>query len=35
LKRHLEELASLGRLPELRKEMSELKRRLAELERRA
>jgi UDP-3-O-[3-hydroxymyristoyl] glucosamine N-acyltransferase len=32
LKQHLEQLAGLARLPELRKEMLELKRRLAELE---
>ena len=34
LKRHLETLANLSRLPELRREVAELKRRLAELERR-
>jgi UDP-3-O-[3-hydroxymyristoyl] glucosamine N-acyltransferase len=34
LKRHLETLANLARLPELRREVAELKRRLAELERR-
>jgi UDP-3-O-[3-hydroxymyristoyl] glucosamine N-acyltransferase len=33
LKQHLEQLASLARLPELRREVAELKRRLAELER--
>jgi UDP-3-O-[3-hydroxymyristoyl] glucosamine N-acyltransferase len=32
LKQHLEQLAGLARLPELRKEVAELKRRLAELE---
>jgi UDP-3-O-[3-hydroxymyristoyl] glucosamine N-acyltransferase len=32
LKQHLEQLASLARLPELRREIAELKRRLAELE---
>ena len=35
LRRHLEELANLGRLPEMRKEMADLKRRLAELERKS
>ncbi|HUK18345.1 MAG TPA: UDP-3-O-(3-hydroxymyristoyl)glucosamine N-acyltransferase [Bryobacteraceae bacterium] len=35
LKQHLEQLAGLARLPELRKEVAELKRRLAELEKRA
>lgn len=34
LKQHLEQLANLARLPELRREMAELKRKLAELERR-
>ena len=34
LKRHLETLANLARLPELRRELGQLKRRLAELERR-
>ena len=33
LKQHLEQLANLARLPELRREMSDLKRRLADLER--
>ena len=33
LKEHLEQLASLARLPEMRREVSDLKRRLAELER--
>src|SRR5215831_1604363 len=33
LKQHLEQLANLSRLPELRRELMELKRRLAELER--
>src|SRR5580658_606020 len=33
LKQHLEQLANLARLPELRREMAEIKRRLAELER--
>ena len=33
LKQHLEQLANLARLPELRREVAELKRRLAELER--
>jgi UDP-3-O-[3-hydroxymyristoyl] glucosamine N-acyltransferase len=33
LKQHLEQLANLARLPELRREMGEIKRRLAELER--
>jgi len=33
LKQHLEALANLARLPEMRQEMAELKRRLAELER--
>ncbi len=32
LKQHLEQLANLARLPELRREMAEIKRRLAELE---
>lgn len=32
LKEHLEQLANLARLPEMRRELSELKRRLAELE---
>lgn len=32
LKEHLEQLANLARLPEMRREMAELKRRLAELE---
>ena len=35
LKQHLEQLASLARLPELRQQVAELKRRLAELERKA
>ncbi len=35
LKQHLEQLANLARLPELRREIAELKRRLAELERSA
>jgi len=35
LKQHLEQLAGLARLPELRKEVAELKRRLSELEERA
>lgn len=35
LKQHLEQLANLARLPETRKEVSELKRRIAELERRS
>ena len=35
LKQHLEQLANLARLPELRRELAELKRRLAELERKA
>jgi len=35
LKQHLEQLANLARLPELRREVAELKRRLAELERKA
>ena len=35
LKQHLEQLANLARLPDLRREVVELKRRLAELERRA
>jgi UDP-3-O-[3-hydroxymyristoyl] glucosamine N-acyltransferase len=35
LKQHLEQLANLARLPELRREMADLKRRLAELERKA
>jgi UDP-3-O-[3-hydroxymyristoyl] glucosamine N-acyltransferase len=34
LKQHLEQLANLARLPEVRREMAELKRRVAELERR-
>jgi UDP-3-O-[3-hydroxymyristoyl] glucosamine N-acyltransferase len=34
LKQHLEQLANLARLPDLRREVAELKRRLAELERR-
>ena len=34
LKEHLEQLASLARLPEIRREVAELKRRLGELERR-
>ena len=34
LKQHLETLANLARLPELRKEMNELRRQIAELERR-
>ncbi len=33
LKQHLEQLANLARLPDLRRELAELKRRLAELER--
>jgi len=33
LKQHLEQLANLARLPELRDEMADLKRRMAELER--
>ncbi len=33
LRQHLEQLANLARLPEMRREVSELKRRLAELER--
>src|ERR1044071_1042244 len=33
LKQHLEQLANLARLPELRKELADLKRRLSELER--
>jgi UDP-3-O-[3-hydroxymyristoyl] glucosamine N-acyltransferase len=33
LKQHLEQLANLARLPELRRELSEMKRKLAELER--
>jgi UDP-3-O-[3-hydroxymyristoyl] glucosamine N-acyltransferase len=32
LKEHLEQLANLARLPEMRREVAELKRRLAELE---
>jgi UDP-3-O-[3-hydroxymyristoyl] glucosamine N-acyltransferase len=32
LREHLEQLANLARLPDVRKEMAELKRRLAELE---
>jgi UDP-3-O-[3-hydroxymyristoyl] glucosamine N-acyltransferase len=35
LKQHLEQLAWLARLPELRRELTEIKRRLAELERKA
>jgi UDP-3-O-[3-hydroxymyristoyl] glucosamine N-acyltransferase len=35
LKQHLEQLANLARLPNLRREVAELKRRLAELERKA
>ncbi len=35
LKQHLEQLANLARLPELRREMTDLKRRLHELERKA
>ena len=35
LKQHLEQLANLARLPELRREVAELKRRLAELERKS
>ncbi len=35
LKQHLEQLANLSRLPDLRRELSELKRRLSELERTA
>src|SRR5437868_3272206 len=35
LKQHLEQLANLARLPEMRRELVEMKRRLAELERRA
>lgn len=35
LKQHLEQLANLARLPEMRRELVELKRRLADLERRA
>jgi UDP-3-O-[3-hydroxymyristoyl] glucosamine N-acyltransferase len=34
LKQHLEQLANLARLPEMRREVAELKRRLSELERR-
>jgi UDP-3-O-[3-hydroxymyristoyl] glucosamine N-acyltransferase len=34
LKQHLEQLANLSRLPEMRRELLEMKRRLAELERR-
>jgi UDP-3-O-[3-hydroxymyristoyl] glucosamine N-acyltransferase len=34
LKQHLEQLANLARLPELRREVAEMKRKLAELERR-
>src|SRR6185437_6711089 len=33
LRQHLEQLANLARLPEMRRELSELKRRLAEVER--
>jgi UDP-3-O-[3-hydroxymyristoyl] glucosamine N-acyltransferase len=32
LKSHLEQLANLSRLPDLRREVAEIKRRLAELE---
>jgi UDP-3-O-[3-hydroxymyristoyl] glucosamine N-acyltransferase len=32
LKQHLEQLANLARLPELRREIADIKRRLAELE---
>jgi UDP-3-O-[3-hydroxymyristoyl] glucosamine N-acyltransferase len=35
LRQHLEQLANLARLPDLRREVAELKRRVAELERRA
>jgi UDP-3-O-[3-hydroxymyristoyl] glucosamine N-acyltransferase len=35
LKQHLEQLANLARLPEMRREVADLKRRLAELEKRA
>jgi UDP-3-O-[3-hydroxymyristoyl] glucosamine N-acyltransferase len=35
LRQHLEQLANLARLPEMRREMADLKRRLAELERKA
>ena len=35
LKQHLEQLANLARLPEMRKEMADLKRRLMELERKS
>jgi UDP-3-O-[3-hydroxymyristoyl] glucosamine N-acyltransferase len=35
LKRHLEQLANLARLPDLRREIAEIKRRLAELEQKA
>ena len=35
LKQHLEQLANLARLPELRRELAEVKRRLAELERKS
>jgi UDP-3-O-[3-hydroxymyristoyl] glucosamine N-acyltransferase len=35
LKQHLEQLANLARLPELRREVADLKRRLAEVERRS
>jgi UDP-3-O-[3-hydroxymyristoyl] glucosamine N-acyltransferase len=35
LRQHLEQLANLARLPELRREVGEMKRRLAELERKA
>ena len=35
LKQHLEQLANLARLPDLRREVAELKRRLAELERKS
>jgi len=35
LKQHLEQLANLARVPEMRQELAEMKRRLAELERKA
>jgi UDP-3-O-[3-hydroxymyristoyl] glucosamine N-acyltransferase len=35
LKQHLEQLANLARLPEMRRELADIKRRLAEVERRA
>jgi UDP-3-O-[3-hydroxymyristoyl] glucosamine N-acyltransferase len=35
LKQHLEQLANLARLPEMRKEMAELKRRIAEVQARS